>query len=106
MPNLAHRTSGGILHHVLSSRRETRSEARCAGSDAKQCQDRDGGRAKVVEKSALQYRAKLKPLASRLEKFADRYGDSYYGKGARTALENYIKSERKTLKNPLAGKGR
>ena len=49
---------------------------------------------------------KLKPLASKLEKFVDRYGDSYYGKGARTALDNYVKSERKTLKNPLAGKGK
>jgi hypothetical protein len=59
-----------------------------------------------VEKTSLYYMTKLKPLASKLEKFVDRYGDSYYGKGARTALDNYVKSERKTLKNPLAGKGK
>ena len=63
-------------------------------------------RAKAVEKTSLYYMTKLKPLASKLEKFVDRYGDSYYGKGARTALDNYVKSERKTLKNPLAGKGK
>ncbi len=62
-------------------------------------------RAKAVEKTALYYMTRLKPLAVKLEKLADRYGDSYYGKGARTALDAYIKSGRKTLKNPLAGKG-
>ncbi len=63
-------------------------------------------RGKAEKKSELYYMSKIKPLAGKLEKFADRYGDSYYGQGAKTALANYSKSKGKTLKNPLAGKGR
>lgn len=62
--------------------------------------------ATAVAKSKQQYMSKLKPIAGKLEKLADAYGDSYHRKGAKVAPDGYIKSRRETLENPLGGKGR
>ena len=75
--------------------------------DAKNSEIRSArSRAKAVEKSKQYYMSKLKPIAGKLEKLADSHADSYYGKGAKAALDGYVKSGRQTLENPLTGKGK